>query len=1000
MATERAWEVLLLGPLVVRRDGRRVDLGGRRQETLLALLALERGKRVSVGRLVDGLWADAPPAGAEKTLQVYVSRLRAVLGPETIRRDGDAYVLLLPDASVDAEKFSALGETVEDNDGRRAALGLWRGEPMADLRGAREVAAAAERLEDLRATMLEDFFADELELGRHAQVLGDLQELTRAHPTRERPPALLMLALYRSGRQADALEVYRETRRFLHDELAIEPGPELQALERAILNQAPELGRTSRLPMLRRGRGGLLALAGGIALIAAAVTFVLTGTGARTAGLTTGVPDSVVEINPETNSVVAEVPIGSAPIAIATGAGAVWVANAGDQTLARVDPVAHEVVARTGLGRIPTQLVFGDGSVWIASAVGSNGVVQQFDPETAGIVSTRTVRIKAGRSEDVFAPATPNALALAGSTLWSNALHSDLVSFDPRRRDGNEMSLGGSESVDGIASGYRDIWVSSGTSDRVLRIDPLRRRVLATIPIAAAPHARIASPYGIATGFGSVWVANALSGTVSEIDPHTNAVHATIEVGARPTDIAVGEGAVWVLNASDGTVTRIDPARHTAVATINVGRGATGIAAGLGGVWVTVAGGRAAGSDRPGPNVVQPLPRSTCASLVHGAGTPDLLLASELPTFIEEVTPDAALAGVRAAILHVLRAHQFRAGRHRIGYQACDDSLPAVGESPERCAATARSLALDRSLVGVIGPFTSACAQVGLPTLNAAPGGPITVISPSNTYAGLTRAGPATAADEPERYYPTGIRNYLRLLGADDAQGAGIALFLRNRHRTRVFVLDDGQGTGYAGAAYVAQAARRLHLSVVGRETWDPNVANYTPLGRRIARARADAVVLSGCICSDGSLLVEQLRATLGNGPLLVGTDNFGSTGNDVLAPGFFVSQAGLDATTLPRAGRKLLPASSLPWRITAAYAATATEVLLQAIAHSDGTRTSVLHAAFSTQLAGGYSGDVRFDENGDPVPEPVSVYRVGDPPSFEQTITPSQALFRPDREP
>ena len=310
---------------------------------------------------------------------------------------------------------------------------------------------------------------------------------------------------------------------------------------------------------------------------------------------------------------------------------------------------------RTGLGRIPTQLVFGDGSVWIASAVGSNGVVQQFDPETAGIVSTRTVRIKAGRSEDVFAPATPNALALAGSTLWSNALHSDLVSFDPRRRDGNEMSLGGSESVDGIASGYRDIWVSSGTSDRVLRIDPLRRRVLATIPIAAAPHARIASPYGIATGFGSVWVANALSGTVSEIDPHTNAVHATIEVGARPTDIAVGEGAVWVLNASDGTVTRIDPARHTAVATINVGRGVTGIAAGLGGVWVTVAGGRAAGSDRRGPNVVQPLPRSTCASLVHGAGTPDLLLASELPTFIEEVTPDAALAGVRAAILHVLR---------------------------------------------------------------------------------------------------------------------------------------------------------------------------------------------------------------------------------------------------------------------------------------------------------------------------------------------------------
>ena len=117
-------------------------------------------------------------------------------------------------------------------------------------------------------------------------------------------------------------------------------------------------------------------------------------------------------------------------------------------------------------------------------------------------------------------------------------------------------------------------------------------------------------------------------------------------------------------------------------------------------------------------------------------------------------------------------------------------------------------------------PKRTGCAQVGLATLNAAPGGPIPVISPSNTYAGLTRAGPATAADEPERYYPTGIRNYLRLLGADDAQGAGLALFLRDRNRRRVFMLDDGQGTGYAGSVYVARAARRLHLSVVGSETW------------------------------------------------------------------------------------------------------------------------------------------------------------------------------------
>ena len=288
MGTEGTWEVLLLGPLVVRRDGRRIALGGRRQEALFALLALERGERVSVSRLVEGVWAEAPPAGAEKTLQVYVSRLRAVLGPDTIRRDGDAYMLLLPEGSVDAATFSRLAETVHDNNGRREALSLWRGEPFVDLRGSRELAAAAERLEDVRATLLEDLFLDELERGRHTRVIGDLQELIRAQPTRERPAALLMLALYRSGRQAEALEVYRETRRFLHDELAIDPGPQLQELERAILNQAPELGRAGRLPLLRRGRGGFLAAAGGVALIAAAVTVVVTHNDSGTAGIAAG----------------------------------------------------------------------------------------------------------------------------------------------------------------------------------------------------------------------------------------------------------------------------------------------------------------------------------------------------------------------------------------------------------------------------------------------------------------------------------------------------------------------------------------------------------------------------------------------------------------------------------------------------------------------------------------------------------------------------------------
>ena len=161
-------------------------------------------------------------------------------------------------------------------------------------------------------------------------------------------------------------------------------------------------------------------------------------------------------------------------------------------------------------------------------------------------------------------------------------------------------TLAVSHSVDGIAVGENTVWVASGADDRVLRIDPLSGSVVAEIPIAATPDARVASPYGIAVGYGSVWVTDALSNTVSEIDPKLNAITATIPVGTRPTRIAVGEGAVWVVNAGDGTVTRIDPRRHAAVATIEVGQALTGIAAGLGGVWVTVAGGAPAEASRAG----------------------------------------------------------------------------------------------------------------------------------------------------------------------------------------------------------------------------------------------------------------------------------------------------------------------------------------------------------------------------------------------------------------
>jgi DNA-binding SARP family transcriptional activator/DNA-binding beta-propeller fold protein YncE/ABC-type branched-subunit amino acid transport system substrate-binding protein len=994
----RRQEVLLLGPLAVLEDGRQVDLGGRMQRSLLALLLVRRGKVVSVDRLIDELWESAAPAGAAKTLQVYVSRLRRSLGPDAIERSGAGYLLRLPAEVVDLDRFERLyregaalradGNNAEARARLSAALELWRGPPLAELGDGPLAGIEVARLEELRLAVLEERIAADLDLGRQAALVPELNALVSEHPLRERLRELLMLALYRSGRQTDALEVYQHGREALRDQFGLEPGPELQELERAILNQAPELRATSRPPLpQRRRRWAILIVAGGLVLAAAATAALLIALHAgRSAGISTVAPDSLAEIDPGSNTVVAELPIGSGPVAVAVGSQSVWVANAGDQTVARVDPASRQVVARLGLGRIPSQLAVGAGRLWVASAVGLRGVVQGIDPAGMSIVETRTIRTGAGRGDDLFAAPTPDALAVGARTVWANNLHSKLARFDPGQPGVRTQALPPSHSVDGIAVGAGAVWVASGADDRVVRLDPQTGAVVAEIPIAVAQAARVASPFGIAVGFGSVWVSDALSNTVSELSPRLNAVVATIPVGIRPTAIAVGERAVWVLDAGAGTVTRIDPGRHAVVATIQVGRTVTGITAGLGGVWVTVAGGLATPTRSGHEASLHSLPLSSCSPAVHGQGAADVLIASELPTFRGDPTPDPVVADIRTAILDALRRRGFRAGRYRVAYQACDDSAPGQGPTPERCAANARLYSLNPSLLGVVGPFDSSCARIELPTLNAAAAGAVPVISPTNTYVGLTHAGPATAADEPDRYRPTGARNYVRLLGSDDYESTAIAMFLEHQGRHRVYLLDDGEGTGFAGASYVATAARKLGVAIVGWKTWNATATDYRTLSERAKRSRADAVVLSGCVCSNGLQVVTDLRAALGPNVTIIGTDNFADTADDfrtTFGPlGLIVAQAGRAAATLPPAGRTLLaqlarrraPGDADP---AAAYAAEAAIVLLDAIARSDGTRASVNRALFATHIRASLVGPIVFNADGDPTPAPITIYRV-----------------------
>jgi DNA-binding SARP family transcriptional activator len=255
-------EFRILGPLEVVEGGRPLTLGGPRQRALLAILLTRANEFVSGDRLIDELWGARPPRNATNALQYHVSRLRKTLGPsDAIVTRGPGYLIRVAPHELDLLRFEQLVEEATQAPAAQAArllrdaLSLWRGPALGDL--ASESLAQAEilRLEELRLAALELRIETDLALGRHRELIGELEVLVHEHRLRERPRAQLMLALYRSGRQAEALDLYREGRRLLVDELGIEPGLELQELEKAILGHDPELtspGPAATTPAHRR----------------------------------------------------------------------------------------------------------------------------------------------------------------------------------------------------------------------------------------------------------------------------------------------------------------------------------------------------------------------------------------------------------------------------------------------------------------------------------------------------------------------------------------------------------------------------------------------------------------------------------------------------------------------------------------------------------------------------------------------------------------------------
>ena len=248
----------ILGPLAVWRDGGEVELGAAKQRALLAVMLLHAGETMSTERLVDALWGEKPPVTAVKALQVYISQLRKTLGEGVVVTRPLGYVVELDDGALDLQRFERLlaegrrlldqGSAWQAGEVLQEGLALWRGEPLADFRYEVFAANAIGRLDGLRLIALEARLEADLGCGRQAEAVPELEALVREYPLREQLRGLLILALYRAGRQADALAVMQETRTVLLEELGLDPSQALQQLEKAILVQDPSLDRPVAAP--------------------------------------------------------------------------------------------------------------------------------------------------------------------------------------------------------------------------------------------------------------------------------------------------------------------------------------------------------------------------------------------------------------------------------------------------------------------------------------------------------------------------------------------------------------------------------------------------------------------------------------------------------------------------------------------------------------------------------------------------------------------------------
>lgn len=429
------------------------------------------------------------------------------------------------------------------------------------------------------------------------------------------------------------------------------------------------------------------------------------------------------------------------------------------------------------------------------------------------------------------------------------------------------------------------------------------------------------------------------------------------------------------------------------------------VLAGVIGVLAFAAAGCGGDDDGGGGGGATALPSASCGPIRKGDSDPEFLIASDLPLQGANRSLTTEMAD---AIEFILKKQDYKAGDYTIGYQSCDDSTAQAGSwDSAKCSSNARSYANNESVIGVVGTFNSGCAKLEIPVNNRAPDGPLAMVSPANTYPGLTISGPGTEAGEPDNYYPTGMRNYARVVWNDQFQGAAAAELTKSLGLKKVYVLTDKETYGNGVANLFVRYAKKLGIETVPNApvAWDKNATSYDAIASKVKSSGADAIFLGGIVCNNGGKLIKDLRAGVGPDVQIIGPDGWTPIsatieGAGEASEGMYITQPGIPADQLKGEGKTFVEEftaenGKAPNPYTA-YAAQAAVVLLDSIEDSDGTRASVSEGLFNREIVNGILGDFKIDENGDTTLGIVSVYQIkGQKETFSKTITPELSFVK-----